>query len=1233
MGILRGGTRSRGLFFRNEAIFALFFVGFGVSAFSQVVGGKAAGNGSLVAEAQASLYRADTLATTARRERNGVWEEFSLSLLARDVEAAATHMGLANFGVSVADNAISIIYRDILFQPNSDLVTPETAGKVKSLAKVLARFAKMRLKVEGHTAKLSETDKDDGVDLSGRRAKSVATLIAGTGIFSADNIETYGRGYFQPIADNTTTAGKTLNRRVEISIEQNMSADASAQADTVWWKLFSDSKAPGFSAYLVTGRQLEELSLALNALRLDGLFVAKTENGVGVLDEKVAFLDDGSPTRETQERQAILAKALLALDANTLLRIGGYGSSKDHARTDQLHYFLGYSAAKAGISAGFITISEAPYVMALATAELTELRLEGSSSAQIEVTEAQEGDGKVYTAFVPYAETSLRFQVMTADASATVSLNLGDISHLAVGLNEFGFHVGAKSRAASTEKAYKLIVERAEVSLAGLSVSEGHLEPAFKPEIRSYHLSVPFPVGTFSLNPDLAEPDAKAGATFTILTDLSKGLAVGDNRLTLRLTNDVGGTQDYIVVVNREAPSTLSTLTTLSVAGINGEELPLSPTFSSAKHTYSLSLPFIQDRLTLAAHASDAQATIDFVTGQESNVLFGQGELRVKVTAEDGESSTEYFVVTQREEPTLSSIELGGAVLSPVFDPAVRMYRVYLPFAMNTLDIRPVMNLEDAAGGAVVALDDKYPIDYQVGETMVKINLAGEDGAAGSYTLAVVREAAAVSSTLQSLSLLAENGEELALHPAFSRALQSYSVEVPFGLRKLELVGSAADEKSLVSQAADTEAGLRVGENERSLKVIAEDGQTNTEYRVVVRRALPRLESLSLDAGDLDPPFNPDTRVYRSSVPYSVDSIQARAGLLSGDAAAGARLAEAGDAPFGLQPGENEVVVSLSDGEISAGEYRVTVLRAYPSADSKLLGLALRDGLARPLDLNPPFDGERSSYQVEVPYAIDEVALELEAPRGSSLSLATGSKEKLRVGENQLVFNVGAEDGVTVSTYSLLVIRNAEPVVATATMPASESAPAPVLVASPEQAPVAANVQIVRLPKPSLTLATEPFFRPGYSFYTGGGGVTIESGLSLALGGTAIDPRVRNLRTRISAHYSAASGNYLTVSSIGGYVSLGYALLPRELFPEFLWLPDVRIIPEARIGAVTLEVLFKNGLYQKGMGFFAAPAFALDLGIPGMEKLRLGMDVAFNGYYSGLPVQSLFAGCSLGWKF
>jgi outer membrane protein OmpA-like peptidoglycan-associated protein len=92
----------------------------------------------------------------------------------------------------------------------------KVAGAVKEvLAENAPQDAGRRMKLVGFT---DDTGTEEhNLDLSKRRAESVRTFFSEQGLDAA-TIDTDGKGEANPIADNTTAAGRAQNRRVEIVV-------------------------------------------------------------------------------------------------------------------------------------------------------------------------------------------------------------------------------------------------------------------------------------------------------------------------------------------------------------------------------------------------------------------------------------------------------------------------------------------------------------------------------------------------------------------------------------------------------------------------------------------------------------------------------------------------------------------------------------------------------------------------------------------------------------------------------------------------------------------------------------------------------------------------------------------------------------------------------------------------------------------------------------------------------
>jgi outer membrane protein OmpA-like peptidoglycan-associated protein len=122
-------------------------------------------------------------------------------------------------GIDVArtqDNQLKVnVPADFSFDVGRSNVKPE-------MRPVLDQFAQgldpnMRVRVVGHT----DNTGSDAINnpLSIDRAQSVRDYLSARGV-SSTRIETTGRGEHEPIADNSSEAGRAQNRRVEIFLRE-----------------------------------------------------------------------------------------------------------------------------------------------------------------------------------------------------------------------------------------------------------------------------------------------------------------------------------------------------------------------------------------------------------------------------------------------------------------------------------------------------------------------------------------------------------------------------------------------------------------------------------------------------------------------------------------------------------------------------------------------------------------------------------------------------------------------------------------------------------------------------------------------------------------------------------------------------------------------------------------------------------------------------------------------------
>lgn len=103
----------------------------------------------------------------------------------------------------------------VLFGSDDDSLNRASSEIVERIGKALLGVGINRVRVDGHTDASGKEAYNE--QLSVRRAKSVAKVLTSVGM-KEENIQLRGLGSSVPVATNTTTAGRTENRRVAIVV-------------------------------------------------------------------------------------------------------------------------------------------------------------------------------------------------------------------------------------------------------------------------------------------------------------------------------------------------------------------------------------------------------------------------------------------------------------------------------------------------------------------------------------------------------------------------------------------------------------------------------------------------------------------------------------------------------------------------------------------------------------------------------------------------------------------------------------------------------------------------------------------------------------------------------------------------------------------------------------------------------------------------------------------------------
>lgn len=127
---------------------------------------------------------------------------------------------LNSTNIAVTNNPDSINLRlpgESSFSSGSAVLNNGFYAPLNSIAYIMNKYPETKIQVAGYTDNTGNPNSN--LNLSLQRAQSVANYLANQGV-SPSRITSVGYGDKNPIASNTTPAGRALNRRVEINIFQ-----------------------------------------------------------------------------------------------------------------------------------------------------------------------------------------------------------------------------------------------------------------------------------------------------------------------------------------------------------------------------------------------------------------------------------------------------------------------------------------------------------------------------------------------------------------------------------------------------------------------------------------------------------------------------------------------------------------------------------------------------------------------------------------------------------------------------------------------------------------------------------------------------------------------------------------------------------------------------------------------------------------------------------------------------
>lgn len=149
----------------------------------------------------------------------------------KELEAAVPDATIQTVNDGEDGEAILVTFDSgILFATNSSSLSPNSRTALTKFAANMNKNPDTDIRIVGHTDNTGSDKIND--PLSERRAASVYSFLNSQGV-SMSRMAAEGRGSHEPVADNSTVAGRSANRRVEVYILPNAKMIEQAQQGTL----------------------------------------------------------------------------------------------------------------------------------------------------------------------------------------------------------------------------------------------------------------------------------------------------------------------------------------------------------------------------------------------------------------------------------------------------------------------------------------------------------------------------------------------------------------------------------------------------------------------------------------------------------------------------------------------------------------------------------------------------------------------------------------------------------------------------------------------------------------------------------------------------------------------------------------------------------------------------------------------------------------------------------------
>jgi outer membrane protein OmpA-like peptidoglycan-associated protein len=178
---------------------------------ARVAAGQAERDQIMLAARNREVQNAKAATTEAKMATNAALDQRDQAAQ----EAARLQAEVDQLKATPTPRGLVMTLGDVLFDTGKAELNPGATRKLDQLAQFLAEHKDRRVQIDGFTDSIGSDSYNE--ELSRRRADAVKSALVTRGIDSS-RIGTQGYGKAYPVANNSDSGGRQLNRRVEVVI-------------------------------------------------------------------------------------------------------------------------------------------------------------------------------------------------------------------------------------------------------------------------------------------------------------------------------------------------------------------------------------------------------------------------------------------------------------------------------------------------------------------------------------------------------------------------------------------------------------------------------------------------------------------------------------------------------------------------------------------------------------------------------------------------------------------------------------------------------------------------------------------------------------------------------------------------------------------------------------------------------------------------------------------------------